>query len=130
MKKLIAVLLILVLFLPSASLADSPFFTGCWVHTTMQTTDCPAVTFLCLREDHKCFFLIQSFREDEAGLGRTHVGTWDIEDGSVVAQIGGNVTIALRFNDDYSVAWDPYTLKFYIHTSMMIDGIMNNLLNQ
>lgn len=129
MRKLIAVLLILVLFLPSAVLADSPF-TGCWVNTSMQTTDCPAVTFLCLREDYKCFFLIQSFREDEAGLGRTHVGTWDIEDGSVVAQIGGNVTISLRFNDDYSVGWDPYSLKFYIHTSMMIDSIMNNLLNQ
>lgn len=129
MKKLIAVLLILVLFLPSAVLADSPF-TGCWVYTTMQTTDCPSVTFLCLREDHKCFFLIQSFREDEAGLGRTHVGTWDIEDGSVVARIGGNVTITLRFNDDYSVGCDPHTLHFYIHTSMIIDNIMDALLNQ
>ena len=130
MKKLIAVLLILVLFLPSAVLADGLYFTGCWVHTEMFTTDCPSVTFICLREDHKCFYLIQGFKEDEAGLGRTYVGTWDIEDGYVVAKTGNNVTTTLVFDDERLVAYDPKTMKFYIHTSLMIDSIMNNLLNQ
>ena len=128
MKKLIAVLLILVLFLPSAVLADGPDFTGCWVHTETLTTGCPSVTFLCLTEDHRCFFLIQAFREEEAGLGRTFVGTWDIEDGYVVAKTGNNTSTRLQFNEEYTVAFCPDTFSFYIHTSKMIDSIMNELL--
>lgn len=130
MKKLIAVLLILVLFLPSAVLADFPYFTGCWVHTEMFTTNCPAVTFLCLRDDYKCFYLIQGFDEEGPTLGRTYIGTWEIEDGCLVAQTGNNVTTTLLFNDDYSIAYNPNTLKFYVHTSMIIDNIMDALLNQ
>ncbi len=128
MKKLITVVLIFALLLPAAALADESYFSGCWVHTETLTTGCPSLTFICLTEDHKCFYLIQSFREDEAGPGRTYIGTWDVEDGYLVAKTGENTSTRLQFSDDYSVAFNPDNYQFYIHTSQMIDSIMNNLL--
>ena len=129
MKRLICVVLILFLLIPAAALADADF-SGCWVSTETLATGCPSVTFLCLREDHTCFYLIQSFREEEAGPGRTFIGTWDVQDGVVVAKTGNNTTTSLLFNEEFTVGYDPSTLKFYIHTSLMIDGILDNLQNQ
>ena len=128
MKKLLLFVLIVALLLSfSAALAEDSYFSGSWVHTEMLETGCPSVTFICLTEDHKCFFLIQSFREDEAGPGRTYVGTWEVEDGYLVAKTGNNTSTRLQFNEGYTVAFCPDTFSFYIHTSKMIDSIMNEL---
>ena len=127
MKKLITVALILALLLPAAALADASF-SGCWVHTETLTTGCPSLTFICLTEDHKCFYLIQSFREDEVGPGRTYIGTWDVEDGYLVAKTGENTSTRLQFAADYSIAFCPDTYTFYVHTSQTIDSIMRQLL--
>ena len=131
MRKLFAFLLAVCLLLPACSLAEEPDgIYGCWVHTETLTSGCPSLTFICLREDHTCFFLIQAFRDDEAGLGRTFVGTWAIEDGTVLAKTGNNTTTPLLFDDNFAVAYNPNTLDLYIHTSKYIDQSMAELIKQ
>ena len=127
MKRLLSFILIAALLLPAAAFADDSYFAGCWVHTEKLETGCPSVTFICFTEDHKCYYLIQSFREDAAGPGRTYVGTWEIQDGYLVAKTGNNTTTRLQFDEGFTVAFCPDTLSFYIHTSKMIDNILNEL---
>ena len=71
MKKLITIILILALILPASALAlDESGLIGCYARYELLTTGCPSMTMLYLGENHVSFFLIQSFREDEPGLGR------------------------------------------------------------
>ena len=118
MKKLLAVVLILALLLPVAALADDSDVVGCWAHYELLTTGCPAMEMIYLAEDHTCYFLIQSFDHDAAGLGRTHVGTWEMQsDGTVLAKTGNNSSTVLYFSPGYQVAMNTKTLGVFINLS-------------
>lgn len=116
MKKLIAITLILALLLPVSALADDSDYVGCWAHYEIQTTGTPAMTMLYLDENHVCYFLIQAFKADEAGLGRTFVGTWQVNaNGTVTAKTGNNTEVTLYFSPEYSAAMDVRTSDLYIN---------------
>lgn len=118
MKKLLAIILIVALLLPVAALADDSDVVGCWAHYELLTTGCPSMEMIYLAEDHTCYFLIQSFDHDEAGLGRTYVGTWEIQsDGTVLAKTGNNSSTVLYFSPGYQVALNTKTLAFFINLS-------------
>lgn len=119
MKKLLAIILIVALLLPVAALADDSDVVGCWAHYELLTTGCPSMEMIYLAEDHTCYFIIQSFRHDEAGLGRTYVGTWEMQsDGTVLAKTGDNSSIVLYFSPEYQVAMNTKTLSVFINLSV------------
>ena len=115
MKKLLSVVLILAILLPFAAFADDSAVVGCWAHYEMQTDGTPSMAMLYLAEDHTCYFLIQAFHHDEAGLGRTHVGTWKIQsDGSIYAKTGNNTDMELTlYNENFAIKKD--TLDIYVN---------------
>ena len=119
MKKLITVILILALILPAAALAsgmNSP--VGCWAQYELLTTGAPSMCMLYLAENHTCYYVIQSFHEDEPGLGRQFVGTWEQQaDGTVLAKTGNNTSTTLRFSDDYTVAMNMETGAILVNLS-------------
>ena len=119
MKKLLAVVLILALLLPVAAFADDSDVVGCWAHYELLTTGCPNMEMIYLAPDHTCYFLIQSFKSDDAGLGRTFVGTWEMQsDGTVLAKTGNNTSTVLSFSPNYQAAVNTITLGVYINLSV------------
>ena len=116
MKKLFALILALALLLSSAALADG--VVGCWAHYELLTTGCPSMEMIYLAEDHTCYFIIQSFDHDAAGLGRTFVGTWEMQaDGTVLAKTGNNASTVLYFSPEYQVAMNTKTFGIFINLS-------------
>jgi len=121
MKKLIAVLLIIALFLPAIALAEGSV-VGCWAHYELLKTGAPSMEMLYLAEDHTCYFIIQSFHEDSAWIGRTYVGTWTLQDnGTVLAKTGENTETILYFSPEYQVAMNTKTFGIYINLSVFDD---------
>ena len=119
MKKLLTIILILALLLPGIALAADSDAVGCWVHYEKLTTGTPSCTMLYLAENHVCYFLIQAFHEDEPGLGRAFVGTWDWDsDGIVIAKTGNNTTTTLAFYPTYQVAIDKETGSIFVNLSV------------
>ena len=117
MKKLFALILALALLLSSAALADG--VVGCWAHYELLTTGCPSMEMIYLAEDHTCYFIIQSFDHDSAGLGRTFVGTWEMQaDGTVLAKTGNNTSTVLYFSPEYQVAMNTKTFGIFINLSV------------
>ena len=115
MKKLITVTLILALLLPVLALADESDIVGCWACYDMQNDGTPAMFMLYLAEDHTCYFVVQAFHHDEPGIGRAHVGTWEMQsDGSLIAKTGENTTTKLRFYGSTSFAVDK-TGRVYVN---------------
>ncbi len=116
MKKLIAIVLILALLLPAAAMADEKDVVGCWAHYELQRSGTPSMIMLYLNEYHICYFMIQSFDAYEAGIGRTFVGTWQLNDnGTVTAKTGNNTETTLYIHDTYSVAMDVRTADMYVN---------------
>ena len=123
MKKFLSVFLDLVLLLPVSAFAVSDSdVVGCWAHYSVGTDGSPSMAMLYLAEDHVCYFIIQSFRHDEAGIGRTYVGNWKIQDnGSIYAKTGNNTdTELILYNESLALTRDtrdvyvnitPFTFK-------------------
>lgn len=104
MKKLIALLLILVL-LPVCALASESDVVGCWANYEMLTDGAPCFTMMYLTEDHRCYFVTQMFHEDEEGLGRTYIGSWELQnDGTALVKTGNYAETKLVFDDSYRFA--------------------------
>ena len=104
MKKLIALFLILAL-LPAAALASESDIVGCWANYEMLTDGAPCFTMLYLTEDHRCYFVTQAFHEDGEGLGRTYIGSWELQpDGSAIVKTGNYAETKLAFDDSYRFA--------------------------
>ena len=81
----------------------------------MQTTGAPTMTMLYLSADHTCYFVIQSFRTDEPGLGRSYVGTWNIQsDGTVYAKTGNNSDLTLTLYSN-NISVDKSTMEVYVN---------------
>ena len=117
MKIFFALLLALALFLSASALADG--VVGCWAHYELLTTGCPSMTMLYLAEDHTCYYLIQSYDHDEPGIGRTFVGTWEMQaDGTVLAKTGNNSDTVLYFSPEYQVAMNTKTFGLFINLSV------------
>ena len=117
MKRFFALLLVLVLLLSASALADG--VVGCWAHYELLTTGCPSMTMLYLAEDHTCYYLIQSYDHDEPGIGRTFVGTWEMQaDGTVLAKTGNNSDTVLYFSPEYQVAMNTKTFGLFINLSV------------
>ena len=116
MKKLIAVVLILVVLIPACAFAiDESDVVGCWAHYDVLETGEPCMSMMYLSEDNTCYYLIQLFHVDEAGLGRTYVGNWElIDDDSLYAKIGNNSDVNLRFTSD-GIAIDVETYDVYVN---------------
>lgn len=95
MKKLFAVILILALLLPAASLAldrEIDFYYG-YAHIEIAKDGSPFMSVIYFAEDQTCYYLTQLFRHDEPGLGRAYVGTWGYTaDGDVFAKTGDNTS--------------------------------------
>ena len=122
MKRLLALILILAL-LPVVALADESDVIGCWVHYELLKTGAPSVTFLFLAEGGVCYYLIQHFNVDEPGLGRTFVGTWEMQkDGSVLAKTGNNAETKLKFYEGYNVAVTDFLDVFVNITPFTLGG--------
>ena len=114
MKKALTVFLILAVLLPFAVLADESDVVGCWAHYELQTDGTPLMSMLYLAEDHTCYFIIQSFNHDGAGLGRAYVGAWSMNsDGSVYAKTGNNSQTDLRFVSE-NIAVEKSTMEVYV----------------
>ena len=124
MKKLITIILILALALPALAMADESDVIGCWTHYTELTTGGVGVEFLYLAEDHKCYYLIQNFNTEKASLGRTYVGTWEMqEDGTVVAKTGNTAKTKLKFSEGYSLAMSDLLSVFVNITPFTLGGL-------
>lgn len=129
MKKMITISLILALLLVSfsAALAEEETFLGCYASYSPLTTGSPSMKMIYFAEDGTCYFMIQSFRPDEPGLGRAFVGTWEIVDGVLVAKTGNNTSSSFSFTDDFSIAVDKDLFEIYIHISPFIDSFNSEL---
>ena len=115
MKKTFAFILILALLLPLSAFADESDVVGCWTSYSVQTTGAPSMEMLYLAEDHTCYFVIQSFRPDEPGLGRSFVGTWELLDNNTVyAKTGNNSDITLSLYSS-NLAIDKSTLAVFVN---------------
>ena len=116
MKRFFVVLLVLALLIPFTAFAlTESDVVGCWAHYLTAADGSPTMAMLYLAEDHTCYYVIQSFRHDEAGLGRTHVGTWNLQsDGTVYAQTGNNSSTELTFYSQ-SIAYTKKTMDIYIN---------------
>lgn len=120
MKKLFSLILALALLLPSAVLADGP--VGCWASYEMTDSGTPNMQMLFLAEDHTCFYLVQTYHDDEPGIGRQLVGTWEMQpDGMVIAKTGNNTKTRLTFSDDYAVALNWEYGAYMINLSYLFD---------
>lgn len=116
MKKLLALILIAALILPAIALAGENDVIGCWASYTLQKSGTPKMTMLYLAENHVCYFIVQTFAETEASLGRTYVGTWEMNSrGYVVAKIGNNSEMTLAFSESYGAALNVKTNELYIN---------------
>ena len=123
MKKLIALILFVTMLLPASALTDESDVVGCWVHYSVLTNGAPGVEFLYLSEDHTSYYLIQTYKPTEAWNGRTHVGTWVMnEDGTVTAQVGNVATINLSFSDEYTLAMSDLLSVFVNITPFTLAG--------
>jgi hypothetical protein len=90
------------------------------VHYELSTIELPSVTFLYLAEDGVCYFLIQAFNHDEAGIGRTFVGTWTMDsNGAVTAKTGNNTETTLVFSPAGNVALNPRTNEMYVNLTAL-----------
>lgn len=119
MKKLLAIILILALLLPAIALADAVNPVGCWVKYEILNTGAPSMAMLYLAEDHTCYYMVQAFHKDSAGLGRVHVGTWEYKpDGIVYAKTGENTETLLSIADNNAVALDVKTFKYFMNISL------------
>lgn len=119
MKKLLALILVLALLLPAAALAAESDVIGCWAHYSPLSDGAPFVEVIVLAEDHTCYYLSQMYSTDEAGLGRTFVGTWEMNaDGTVTAKIGNNTSATLRFSGTYVGAMDTKTGALFVHLDL------------
>ena len=115
MKKLIALFLVFALLVPFSALADESSWVGCWAQYSVGTDGTPTMTMIYLADDHTCYFVIQAFHHDEPGLGRSHVGTWELQpDGSVLAQTGNNTKTELTLYND-SIALNMKTMDVYVN---------------
>ena len=120
MKKLLSIILVLALLIPVASLAAGLDVGGCWATYDMQTTGAPQFVVIYLAEDYTCYYLAQSFKKDDVGLGRAYVGTWELQDdGTVLAKTGENTETILTFDATYVIAMNMKTGKLFINLSML-----------
>ena len=115
MKKLLAVFLILALLLPVAAFADDSDVVGCWASYQLLTTGCPCMTMLYLADDYTCYYFTQMYEHDEVGLGRTFIGSWEMQrDGSVFVKIGNYATLTLELYGSNNFAVSD-TLDVYVN---------------
>lgn len=119
MKKLITVVLALVLslvlLLPSCSLADPEvdFFSG-YAHLEVFKDGTPVMYMIYFAEDYTCYFVVQAFTSDGPSIGRAHVGTWEYtSDGDVYAQTGDNTSITFRIIEAVNGLIDMATMQAY-----------------
>ena len=82
MKKIVSLLVALVslLFVCSAYAAESTVddYMGIWVNLYDTKDGGASGEVIYIREDHKVFYVNQSFTDQEAGFGRQYVGSWDV----------------------------------------------------
>ena len=115
MKKLLAVFLIFALLLPVAAFADDSDVVGCWASYQLLTTGCPCMTMLYLADDYTCYYFTQMYEHDEVGLGRTFIGSWEMQrDGSVFVKIGNYATLTLELYGSNNFAVSD-TLDVYVN---------------
>ena len=108
MKKLVAIILLLALIAPAASLALSEAdVPGCYVYYDLLKSGAPQMTMFYLAPNYSCYYLIQSYHEDEPGIGRSYVGYWEVQgDWTIYAKTGNNTDMVLIISDDASVGYD------------------------
>ena len=104
MKRFVAILSFLVLFIcvtAAAENVDESFYVGVWVYNERHATDNgETITVLHLTEDHKTYFLIQSFYDDGSpDSGRTAVKSWSASGNKIHVIIGENTYLDLQVKD-------------------------------
>ena len=116
MKRLLSVLLVLALLIPLSAFAVSDSdVVGCWANYSVSKDGTPTMTMLYLAEDYTCYYIIQDFHHDEAGLGRVYVGTWNIQsDGTIYAKTGNNTETVLTLYSEY-VALNKKTMDVFVN---------------
>lgn len=116
MRKLIALVLILVLALPAAAFADDvrevDYYYG-YGHIEIAKDGSPYMSIIYFAQDHTCYYLTQMFWHDEPGLGRSYIGTWEYTDnGEVFAKTGNNTSMTLHITMFGSLV-DTETMAVY-----------------
>lgn len=118
MKKLMVIVLVIIMIIPAVATSGDIDVIGCWAHYELLTTGTPSMSMIYLAADHTCYYVLQSFKSDAPGLGRTYVGTWEmLSDGTVNAKTGNNATVQLYFSDQYAAALDIRTNQIYVNLS-------------
>ena len=107
MKKTILTLLVALLFLPVSCFAvESSLYVGTWVQVDAPSTS-PMITMIHLTEDHRCFFLYQTFHEDNtASFGRTFCGKWTALGDYAYLTTGENSTMKVMITSNGFLAHD------------------------
>ena len=104
------------MLLPAAALADDVDVVGCWAQYSVLTTGAPSMSMFYLTEDHICYFLTQMFDPDEAGFGRTYVGSWEfLSDGTLFVKIGNSAKLNLKLSSSGGFAVDSDTMNVYVN---------------
>lgn len=118
MKKLIAVLLVIML-IPAVSMADYLDYVGCYVYYELLTTGAPQMTMFYLAPGHVSYYLVQSYHENEPGIGRAYVGKWEVNmDGTIFVKTGNNTSMTLIIPDGASVAYNQDLNQCFINISL------------
>lgn len=106
MKRFLALAFVLVTVATLAGTAvaenvDESFYVGVWVYNERHATnDGETTTVLHLTEDHKTYFLIQSFKDDGSpDSGRTAVKSWSASGNKIHVIIGENTYLDLQVKD-------------------------------
>ena len=115
MKKLFVLILSLVLLLPVLAAADDSSVVGCWASYQLLTDGAPCLTMLYLAEDHTCYYLTQMYHPDREGIGRTYIGSWEIQaDGSIFVKTGNNSSVTLSFYNSENFALSD-TMEVFVN---------------
>ena len=116
MKRFLCLLFVLALLFSASAFADDLDVVGCWAQYSVLTTGAPSMSMLYLAEDHTCYYVTQQFRPDEAGFGRTYIGSWEFQiDGTLFVKIGNNAKLNLRFTSSGDIALDTLTMDVYVN---------------
>ena len=122
MKKLITLILILALILPAAACADVQkwMYEGAWTSYTY-TKNGISITTIYLEENGISYCVMQTFIDNEPGVGRAFVGTWAVTGPDTInVVIGNNTSLDLQYYT-YNMMYDHKTLTHYFR-AILRDG--------
>lgn len=118
MKKLIAVILLLSLFIPFSSFADPSLdFFAAYCHSEINKDDSPFFAVLYFTESGNCYYSEKSFTASAPGQDNAYIGTWEYnDDGDIAVKFRQNTVFTLHLLKDGDLI-NTETMMIYYHVN-------------